>query len=81
MSFGMKAAEELGIPGVQFWTASACGFMACLHLGELIKRGLVPFKDADYITNGCLDMVIDWEWEISDSKIYQDSLERLTQMI
>lgn len=60
MSFGMKAAEELGIPGVQFWTASACGFMGCLHLGELIKRGLVPFKDADYKTNGCLDTMIDW---------------------
>lgn len=60
MSFGMKAGEELGIPGVQFWTASACGFMGCLHLGELIKRGLVPFKDADYKTNGCHDTMIDW---------------------
>ncbi|KAL6337827.1 hypothetical protein AAG906_002292 [Vitis piasezkii] len=38
MSFALKAAEELGIPEVQFWTASACGFMAYLHHAELIQR-------------------------------------------
>ncbi|KAL5556086.1 hypothetical protein UlMin_038322 [Ulmus minor] len=36
MSFGIKAAEEFGIPEVQFWTAAACSFMGYLiHL--LIK--------------------------------------------
>ena len=44
MSFAIKAAEELGIPVVQFWTASACGFMGYLHYSQLIQRGIVPFK-------------------------------------
>lgn len=44
MTFTIKAAEELGIPEAQFWTTSACGFMAYLHFSELIKAGIVPFK-------------------------------------
>ncbi|KAF3953561.1 hypothetical protein CMV_021009 [Castanea mollissima] len=44
MSFTIKAGEELGIPEVQFWTASACGFMGYLNFTELIKRGILPFK-------------------------------------
>ncbi|KAL2538079.1 putative ovule protein [Forsythia ovata] len=45
MSFAIKADEEFGIPVVQFWTASACGFMGYLQYHELIKRGIVPFKE------------------------------------
>nr|POE97196.1 7-deoxyloganetin glucosyltransferase [Quercus suber] len=44
MSFAIKAGEELGIPEVQFWTASACGFLGYLYFTELIKRGIIPFK-------------------------------------
>ncbi|KAF7130402.1 hypothetical protein RHSIM_Rhsim10G0164800 [Rhododendron simsii] len=44
MSFGIEAAEEIGVPEVQFWTASACSFMGYLHYRELIKRGIFPFK-------------------------------------
>ncbi|KAJ4838042.1 hypothetical protein Tsubulata_049518 [Turnera subulata] len=44
MSFAIKAAEELGIPEVQFWTASACSFMGYLHFSELIRRGFEPCK-------------------------------------
>ena len=44
MSFAIKAGEELGIPEIQFWTASACGFMGYLYFTELIKRGIIPFK-------------------------------------
>ena len=44
MSFALKAAEELGIPEIQFWTASACGFMAYLQHDELIQTGIFPFK-------------------------------------
>ncbi|KAI6692095.1 hypothetical protein NL676_019805 [Syzygium grande] len=43
-SFASKAARELGVPEVQFWTASACGLMGYLQYRELIKRGIVPFK-------------------------------------
>ncbi|KAK3230906.1 hypothetical protein Dsin_002787 [Dipteronia sinensis] len=31
MSFTLKAAQELNIPNVLFWTASACGFLAFVH--------------------------------------------------
>lgn len=44
MSFAIKAGEILGIPEIQFWTASACSFMGYLQFDELIKRGIVPFK-------------------------------------
>ena len=44
VSDGIKAAEEFGIPQVQFWTASACSFMGYLQFDELLKRGIVPFK-------------------------------------
>ncbi|KAK4343632.1 hypothetical protein RND71_036726 [Anisodus tanguticus] len=27
MTFGIKAAQDLGIPGVTFWTASVCAFV------------------------------------------------------
>ena len=47
MSFAIKAAQELSIPEAQFWTTSACGFMAYLQFGELVSRGIIPFK-------GCL---------------------------
>ncbi|KAF2325707.1 hypothetical protein GH714_033367 [Hevea brasiliensis] len=60
MSFTLDAAQELGIPQVFFWTTSACGFMAYLHFRHLIEKGLIPFKDESYLTNGHLDTVIDW---------------------
>jgi UDP:flavonoid glycosyltransferase YjiC (YdhE family) len=44
MSFAIKVGEELGIPEVQFWTTSGCGFMGYLSFTELIKRGIIPFK-------------------------------------
>ncbi|KAK0606261.1 hypothetical protein LWI29_035810 [Acer saccharum] len=60
MTFTMKAAEELGIQEVQFYTTSACGFMAYLCFGGLINRGLVPFKDENFMINGSMETPIDW---------------------
>ncbi|KAJ7945420.1 Glycosyltransferase [Quillaja saponaria] len=60
MGFGRKAAQELGILDVQFWTASACGFMGYLQFSELANRGIIPFKDENFVTNGTLDTPIDW---------------------
>ncbi|KAL2521651.1 UDP-glycosyltransferase 85A1 [Forsythia ovata] len=60
MSFAIKAGEEFGIPVVQFWTASACGFMGYLQYHELIKRGIVPFKDENFMENGLLDTPVNW---------------------
>ncbi|KAI4305817.1 hypothetical protein L6164_029160 [Bauhinia variegata] len=58
--FAIKAAKELGIPSVQFWTTSACGFQAYLQFDELVKRGIVPFKDESSFGDGTLDKTIDW---------------------
>lgn len=44
MSFANEVGRELGIPEVQFWTASACGLLAYLQFDELIHRGIIPFK-------------------------------------
>ncbi|GMN33831.1 hypothetical protein TIFTF001_004365 [Ficus carica] len=51
MSFGIKAAEDLGIPQFQFWTSSACNFMGCLQYYGLAKRGIIPFKVPTYKTS------------------------------
>ncbi|XP_059432776.1 linamarin synthase 2-like [Corylus avellana] len=60
MGFGREARKQLGIPEVQFCPASACGFMACLNFDELIKRGIIPFKDKSFKDDGTLDTLIDW---------------------
>ncbi|KAI5324655.1 hypothetical protein L3X38_033728 [Prunus dulcis] len=58
--FGRQDAQELGIPEVQFWTASACSFLGYLQYSELVKRGIVPFKDETFLHDGTLDTPIDW---------------------
>ncbi|XP_002525850.2 7-deoxyloganetin glucosyltransferase [Ricinus communis] len=60
MSFTLDAAEEIGVPGVLFWTASACGFLAYAYNKQLVERGLIPLKDESYLTNGYLDTTVDW---------------------
>ncbi|XP_042485553.1 7-deoxyloganetin glucosyltransferase-like [Macadamia integrifolia] len=60
MSFTLKAAEEIGVPEVLFWTTSACGFLAYMHYPHLVERGLTPLKDASYLYNGYLDTPLDW---------------------
>ncbi|KAJ0728196.1 putative 7-deoxyloganetin glucosyltransferase [Helianthus annuus] len=60
MTFAIKAAMDLGIPEVQFWTFPACALMCFLHYREFIKRGIVPFKDDNYLTDGTLEKSIDW---------------------
>nr|QEA68979.1 UGT85K23 [Panax ginseng] len=60
MGFTIKAGIEFGIPVVQFWTASACGFMGYFQYPELIKRGLFPFKDQSFRCDGSLDAKVDW---------------------
>ncbi|KAJ0098249.1 hypothetical protein Patl1_28212 [Pistacia atlantica] len=60
MTFGIKAGEILGLPVVSFWTASVCGFVGYLQYTELIKRGIVPFKDERFLSDGTLDTPVDW---------------------
>ncbi|CAI0422344.1 unnamed protein product [Linum tenue] len=60
MCFGLKAAEELGILGVPFWTASACGFKSYFHYVELIEKGLIPHKKTP----------IDWMPGLREMRLY-----------
>ncbi|XP_052196288.1 linamarin synthase 2-like [Diospyros lotus] len=60
MNFAVRAAEEFGIPGVHFWTASACGLMGYIQYSELTKRGIFPFKDENFMNDGTLETPIDW---------------------
>lgn len=69
MSFAIKAAQVFGIPEVQFWTASACGLMGYLQYGEFIRRGIVPFRDESFLTDGTLDTPIDWIPSMSNVRI------------
>ncbi|OMP02705.1 UDP-glucuronosyl/UDP-glucosyltransferase [Corchorus capsularis] len=60
MSFTVEAAQEFEIPIVHFWTPSACGFLCYVLSPNIVERGLTPVKDANFMTNGYLDQVLDW---------------------
>ncbi|KAK8578033.1 hypothetical protein V6N13_076702 [Hibiscus sabdariffa] len=59
MSCGAKAGQVIGVPCVQFWTSSPVSFWGYLQYKELIERGIVPFKDEQYLSDGTLEMSID----------------------
>ncbi|EMS50281.1 UDP-glycosyltransferase 85A2 [Triticum urartu] len=59
MGFSMKAANELDLPYVQLWTASAISYLGYRHYRLLIGRGLAPLKDAEQLTNGYLDTPVE----------------------
>ncbi|XP_075518827.1 7-deoxyloganetin glucosyltransferase-like [Primulina tabacum] len=58
MSFALEAAEEFRIPGVLFWTTSACGFYGYTQYATLVQKGYIPLKDSGCLTNGYLDTVV-----------------------
>ncbi|KAK8969752.1 UDP-glycosyltransferase 85A2 [Platanthera guangdongensis] len=58
MTFALDAAGGLEVPGITFWTASACGFMAYFHFDSLARRGLAPLKGE--VAEELLDIPIDW---------------------
>ncbi|CAL5384060.1 unnamed protein product [Camellia sinensis] len=55
MNFTVDAAEELGIPEVLLWTASACGFMGYEQYRNLIDKGYIPLKVSDGIMSFTVD--------------------------
>ncbi|ERN14680.1 hypothetical protein AMTR_s00038p00215640 [Amborella trichopoda] len=59
-NFTQTVADELGIPRVAFWTASACGFWGYFHFSELRERGYTPLKHASQLTNGYLETPLNW---------------------
>ncbi|KAL9234278.1 hypothetical protein vseg_009166 [Gypsophila vaccaria] len=60
MFFTLDAAEEFGVPEVLLWTASTCGFLGYAQYDKLVDMNIIPFKDANFMTNGDLDTVLDW---------------------
>ncbi|PKH62315.1 hypothetical protein CRG98_050270 [Punica granatum] len=44
MMFTLEAADEIGVPKLNFWTASACGLLGYLHFKPLTEKGIVPFR-------------------------------------
>nr|BAJ89621.1 predicted protein [Hordeum vulgare subsp. vulgare]BAJ89770.1 predicted protein [Hordeum vulgare subsp. vulgare] len=60
MSFGLRAARELGLRCATLWTGSACGFMGYNHYKDLLHRGIFPLKEEAQLSNGYLDTTIDW---------------------
>ncbi|KAK7306718.1 hypothetical protein VNO77_44673 [Canavalia gladiata] len=67
--FAGRVARELGIPEVQLWTASACGFVGYLQFDELVKRGIIPFKDEKFLSDGTLDKSLNWISGMKDIRL------------
>lgn len=44
MSFTLQAARQFGLPGVVFWTASACGLLGYAQYRRLLEKGYIPLK-------------------------------------
>ncbi|KAF7815457.1 UDP-glucosyltransferase 85K17 [Senna tora] len=81
MGFAAKVADELGIQRIQLWTASACGMLGYLQYDELVKRGIVPFKDESFAVDGTLDTILDWVTGMKDIKLkYLPSFIRVTNL-
>ncbi|KAH9317621.1 hypothetical protein KI387_019390, partial [Taxus chinensis] len=58
MSWAQRTATRLGIPGIAFWTTSACGFYIYLSAPLLMEKGYIPLKDKSCLTNGYLEKEI-----------------------
>ncbi|KAK7328134.1 hypothetical protein VNO77_22230 [Canavalia gladiata] len=59
MSFSIQAAEELAVPILFFFPASAGVFFSIMHFRTLFDKGILPLKDESYLTNGYLDTKVD----------------------
>ncbi|KAJ1394356.1 UDP-glycosyltransferase family, conserved site [Sesbania bispinosa] len=69
MGFAGKVARDLGIQELQLWTASGCGFVGYLQYDELVRRGILPFKDENFVTDGTLDASLDWISGMKDIRL------------
>ncbi|XP_068335135.1 7-deoxyloganetin glucosyltransferase-like [Pyrus communis] len=56
----ITAAHEIGVPVVIFFTFAAAGFLGSKQYPVLVEKGIAPLKDESSLTNGFLDMAIDW---------------------
>ncbi|XP_028778790.1 7-deoxyloganetin glucosyltransferase [Neltuma alba] len=60
MTFTVRAAQEFGIPIAIYSPISAASFLGLWHGGTLLNKGVIPLKDESYLTNGYLDMELNW---------------------
>ncbi|XP_011082325.1 7-deoxyloganetin glucosyltransferase-like [Sesamum indicum] len=60
MAFTLEAALEINVPYVMFWTFGACGLLSLKLSADLTHRGITPFKDSSYLTDGSLETLVDW---------------------
>ncbi|KAL5705215.1 7-deoxyloganetin glucosyltransferase [Ranunculus cassubicifolius] len=60
MGFTLQVADSLRIPEFLLFTPSACGVLGYIQYEELAKRGHFPLKDESCLTNGYLDIEVDW---------------------
>ncbi|KAL0393718.1 UNVERIFIED_CONTAM: 7-deoxyloganetin glucosyltransferase [Sesamum latifolium] len=60
MTFTLQAAHEMNVRCVLFWTFAGCGFLSFKLCVDLIDRGITPFKDSSYLTDGSLETLVDW---------------------
>ncbi|XP_010673083.2 7-deoxyloganetin glucosyltransferase [Beta vulgaris subsp. vulgaris] len=58
--YTLDVAGEMGIPAVSLETSGACGMMGYLQTRQLLDKGIIPLRDSSCLTNGYLDMAIDW---------------------
>ncbi|KAK2656466.1 hypothetical protein Ddye_009518 [Dipteronia dyeriana] len=72
MSFGAKAARVLGIADATFWTASACGLVGYWQYAQLVKRGIIPFNDENFLTDETLDAPLNWIHGMSSAMRLKD---------
>ena len=44
MTFTIKAAQEIGVPSLVYFPASAYSYLCMVHISSLLNRGLIPLK-------------------------------------
>nr|GMC89677.1 7-deoxyloganetin glucosyltransferase-like [Ipomoea batatas] len=63
MSFGLVAAEEIGVAGVSFRPTTACSFFCNALLERFRQKGLIPLKDSN---GGILKTGVDSDRVLAD---------------
>ncbi|KAK9691705.1 hypothetical protein RND81_09G213500 [Saponaria officinalis] len=57
------------LPLVFFWPASACSHLGYGQFSALFEKGIVPFKDSEFMTDGSLDKLVDWVPSMKDVRL------------
>jgi len=51
----LRAAADVGVRAVAFWSTSACGLLASLQCQQLIDKGIIPLKGKS--VRFCMEML------------------------